>query len=392
MPEPVKLTAAKYKLLADYPYFSSVLYNMVSIPQEGLGTTGVDKDWKLYYDPKVIDEYDTIALSAFLAHEIEHCLRGHHDRCMTREPHKFNIAGDFEINDSYDLILKHLPKKYLRLADEIGKPRGLTAEEYYEFLDKMQQNAQKNKNGQPVEGMPTPTCGGCSGNPQPWEKPGDKGENGEEGKNSFEQQLVRTQVAKDVQAHGNAPAHLQKWANEHLNPSIPWERELRAIIKNAISRAQNPTDFTYRRPQRKFVEDFVFPRTIGYQPTIGVWVDTSGSMYCGQRFEKAVAELTGLLKGRKLLIATGDTQLATFQTDITNIKKVNFTGGGGTDVEAGITQLYEKAHGKIDIMIVLTDMETSWGHRIPPVKTIIVNVGEAGVAGPTWKHKRLDVK
>ena len=77
---------------------------------------------------------------------------------------------------------------------------------------------------------------------------------------------------------------------------------------------------------------------------------------------------------------------------MTDIKKVNFTGGGGTDVEAGITQLYEKAKGGIDIMIVITDMETSWGSRIPPVKTIIVNVGEPGVGGPTWNHKRIDVR
>ena len=62
---------------------------------------------------------------------------------------------------------------------------------------------------------------------------------------------------KDLPKGNKYSDAVQKWANEHLNPSIPWERELRAIIKNAISRAQNPTDFTYRRPQRKFVEDFV---------------------------------------------------------------------------------------------------------------------------------------
>lgn len=384
MPEPVKLTAAKYKLLAEFPYFSSILYNMISVPKEGLGTTSVDAQWKLYYDPAVIEEYDTVALSAFLAHEVEHCLRGHFDRCGSREHKLFNLAGDMEINDSYDLILKHLPKKYLRLADEINQPRGLTAEEYYEHIEKLAE--------QKLQGMPTPGCGGCSGNPEPHESPSDTGEHGEEGKGSFDQQLVRTQVAKDIQQHGNAPAHLQKWANEFLNPTIPWEKELRAIINNAIARAMNPTDFTYRRPQRKFIDDFVFPRTIGYQPTIGVWVDTSGSMYCSNRFEKAATELKGLLKGRKLLIATGDTELATFQKDITDIKKVNFTGGGGTDVEAGITQLYEKAKGGIDIMIVITDMETSWGSRIPPIKTIIVNVGEPGVGGPTWNHKRIDVR
>ena len=382
--EPPKLTAAKYKVLEDFPYFSSIIYSMVTIEKPGIMTTAVDAQWKLYYDPQFVAEQTTMCLAGALVHEVEHCLRGHLDRCSTRDPKLWNIAGDMEINDSHKIILDNIPKEFCRLPDEIQQPCDLPGETYY---DVMMQNA-KQQAQMKAKGS---RCGGCSGNTQPWEDPSDTGPNGEEGKGQFDQTLIKTQVAKDIQTHGNAPEHLKRWANEVLNPTIPWERELRAIITQAIQRASNPTDFTYRRPQRKVIADFIFPRTIGFQPTIGVWIDTSGSMYCSNRFDKAAAELKGLLKGRKLLIATGDTALATFQKDVTSLSKVTFEGGGGTDVEAGITELWEKANRKMDIMIVVTDMETSWGHRVPPVKTIIVNVGDADTPGPAWKHKRINV-
>lgn len=98
---PTKLAAARFKATSVRPYLSAGIWALIPVESKGLGTLGVDKHWRMYYDPDVIETWSVDEIAGVLYHEISHLLRDHcyraEDMGTSLDPltaARWNIAGD----------------------------------------------------------------------------------------------------------------------------------------------------------------------------------------------------------------------------------------------------------------------------------------------------------
>ena len=420
-----EIQAARLAACHKFPYLSTGIWAMNVIPSEecmsgGTPTMGVDKYWRCYYHPDIINKWTVPTITAVIYHEILHLLRRHHKRAeaMLAIPEIANIAMDAEVNDNVrddclyhgkDNIEAMLPKGSI-YAKSFNMEDGLLWEEYYEKLIKMEE-----EDGPPITARPDLMAsdggygGSCAdGVQREWEhgKPGDpldgppldldesttssedSGVN-PSGVDAGRSELIARDIANKTQedaknarkrGRGSIPEHLRVWSEELLTPRVCWKRELRAQIKSAIAHVNGQTDYTYKRPSRK--QDaygaIIAPAMHSPRARIAIVVDTSGSMMGGE-LDEAMAEVGGICKeggatGSDMYLIACDSQASRAQK-IISAKHADLTGGGGTDMGIGILSA-EKIKPAVDICIVLTDGIAPYGDHKPRFKTIIGIVGD----------------
>jgi hypothetical protein len=103
---------------------------------------------------------------------------------------------------------------------------------------------------------------------------------------------------------------------------------------------------------------------------------------------RAVAELGGLT--RQLGYAS-DVLVACCDTVVHDVRKV-FTGaqlemygGGGTDIGAGLQWFTEQRRTPIDLLVIVSDCQTTWPQEAPPFPAITIRVGDG--APPPWGER-----
>jgi predicted metal-dependent peptidase len=191
---------------------------------------------------------------------------------------------------------------------------------------------------------------------------------------SDEHESIKTIIAEEVKKHersnpGSVPAHVKLWAESVLaHKPVSWKQILRGEVKQAIAWKRGKTDYQKKRPSRRQpVKDVIYPSLRSPNPRIGVAVDTSASNV--HNLGIVLKEIEAIIKqvgvrGRDLLVFSVDTESKNNITPVTDIKKVTFDGGGGTDMRVAYTSLSE-IKPNIDIGIVITDGETPWLHESP---------------------------
>ena len=412
-----EVQAARLAVCHKFPYLSTGIWAMNVIPSEecmsgDTPTMGVDKYWRCYYHPKIVEKWSVPTITAVFYHEILHLLRRHHKRSevMLAIPEIANIAMDAEVNDNVRDDCRYHGKEGIQAklpdgsiyAASFGMEDGLLWEEYYaKLVDR------KKDHGTPL--TDTSDYGGscADGVKREWEhgKPGapldgppldpdesatsseDDGVN-PSGVDSGRSELIERDIANKTQeeskvrskrGRGSVPEHLQVWSVELLSPKVCWKRELRAQIKSAIAHVSGQTDYTYKRPSRK--QDaygaIIAPAMHSPRARIAIVVDTSGSMMGGE-LDEAMAEVGGICKeggatASDMYLIACDSQASRAQK-IISAKHADLTGGGGTDMGRGILSA-EKIKPAVDICIVLTDGIAPYGDHKPRFKTIIGIVG-----------------
>jgi len=383
---PKDLQAARYALTRSHTYISSILLSLNFIEKPGYGTLGVDKYWRCYYDPALVEKWAGKKLQGVLYHEVNHLLRDHPHRGELFDSHeKYNISGDLEINPDVIASGLELPDGVVFPA-QFKLPEHMLAEEYY---NKIPDPPKGGKGGKLGAGK----CGSCAGNPMDGEEEAPPGEG--EGPSNAEKELIKRQVAKDVEAAassgiGTVPAGLRRWAEATLHPQVKWTKELASAVRRAMIEAMGKTDRTYKRMSR--ISGGLGGRIIlagwkSYVPNVALVFDTSGSM--GQTdLAKALTEAKGVLQtiggsGFGVTSISVDCQLGS-KKRVSSINQITLDGGGGTDMGVGIQAAIDNKP-RIDVCIVLTDGFTPWPAEPPPFKTIVV-LTQAGAEKqvPTW--------
>jgi rubredoxin len=92
-----RLQIARMWLVNEYPFFASLLYRMPVVESRDTETFAVDKFGRIYINPDYANGLPTERYAAALVHELNHFIRGHHDRFPGGT--LGNLAGDCEIND-----------------------------------------------------------------------------------------------------------------------------------------------------------------------------------------------------------------------------------------------------------------------------------------------------
>lgn len=385
---PHELQTARYALTRSHSYMSSLVLSLNFVESPGLGTLGVDKYWRCYYDPEVLKKWTMKELEGVLFHESNHLLRNHPERSEFFED-KFlmNIAEDIEINPDVISSGLTLPAGCM-MPETYGLQDGMLAEEIYHKLPVKKINIS-------APGVGGGQCGSCAGQPLPNGIEQGKPDAGE-GIGPAEQELIKRQVAKDIESasktQGNVPAGLKRWAEATLHPQVKWTKELASTVRRSMIEVMGKMDRTFKRPSRVSTalgDRIVLPGSKSYIPNVALVFDTSGSM--GESdLAKSVSEGKGVLSA----LGGGGHSVTTISVDcsvgskkrVSNIRNVELSGGGGTDMRVGLSEA-ETIKPRVDVVIVFTDGDTPWPAEPCPFKVIAVLTSGDRSTVPGWMKK-----
>lgn len=392
---PQSIQTARLLLASDHGYLSGVLWNLRPVEKPGIGTMGVDHNWRLYYDPAIDQKWNEEQVTAVLMHECNHVLRKHQldnrakpfMHCMPVQPEcsgcgeaseTWNWAADAEINPGLRKLGFKLPPEGIfpeKFLDKQGKPfpDGLLAEEYFDLFTKWKQGQSKQGKGKGQGNEHGQACGSVAGNPQDYED----GEPAESDKLSeTEKELILRDVAKKIEdrikQQGKVPAGLERWAHEILHPKVPWQKELRVSSLRNIAECAGKREYSFKRPHRRqAVLETVAPTLRDFKPRVGIIRDTSGSMNDND-LAKTLAETKGILDTLhgEIIDIEVDCKVQDVKK-ISNVRQIHMKGGGGTDMGVGIEHA-ATLKPRLDLCVVLTDGETPWPSHKPPFKVIVV--------------------
>ncbi|MEU4835221.1 VWA-like domain-containing protein [Streptosporangium sp. NPDC023615] len=388
-----------------------------------------DTRWNVHVETGTALATPVEEIGWWLLHQIGHLVRAHAARSPVRPAHgnthaageagsaearRWNQAADAEINDDLEAEGLHGPAGVISPA-LLGLPPNRTAEEYVPMLDVLAEALGRGG----VALSDAVDCGGAAdGLDRGHHSPGPGGSGG---LGELERELLERSIAAGVQeraaTRGDVPLGLRRWAEGRLRPEVDWRALLGSLIRRGVSTAAGRVDFGHRRPSRRAgaTPGIVMPAMVGPAPSVAVVIDTSGSV--GRPvLGRLVAETTGVLNRaagprRRLRVICCDTVAHPVQEirraqdavaavaavaarntvntvdamgamDAADAGGLALTGGGGTDMRAGIAAAVA-LRPRPDLVIVMTDGLTPWPERRPPAQVIVCLVGEEGQA-PAW--------
>lgn len=386
-------------------YYADAAFRVRPVAAEALGTWAVDKAWRIYIDPAHLPGgeagWTVEQCTDVFEHELGHLLREHDARMRlhagaTQNHEVSNIACDLEIND--DLDPNGFVAKIGCTPNKMQLPENKTCEQYYDLLMEQQEQNKGQGDGQgdgqdkPQGGMNGKGCGsGGGGNPIEGElDPTD--DSVADGVGEGEAKIARHGVAEAIQQHerqhgrGTVPGGLSEWANKVLAPAtVPWQRVLQSAIRAGVKIVRGRTDYSYSRLSRRAssVQNVALPGTFSPTPSVGVILDTSGSMSL-EMVTEALNEIEGISKQLSLDPST----LTLVQVDAAagsiqpwkSARNLELTGRGGTDMRVGYQTYAEmKRSQRPNILVCLTDGYTPWPTEKPRgvMKAVIGIIGDS---------------
>lgn len=409
MTEVPGVATARLWAASRFPYLASAVFGVQPRPAPGITTVAVDESWRLWVDAEVCAGWPPAQFGSVLVHHVCHLLRAHADRAratgvvpddtafavaaehtgaagyapgrQSRSVHWIRCA-DAEINDDLVPAGLELPGEPV-LPRHLGHQEGQLAEQYYAAAAR----PDRERDGWDLD------CGsGADGCSRPWEGvPG-----AEPGLQPWQARLLCRLTAQEILRHareiGTVPAGLTRWATVLLEPQVDWRRALAAEVRKAVADVTGAVDYSYRRPSRRATVsgDVVLPALRRPVPDVAVVCDTSGSM-TDDLLAASLAEVEGLLRAlglaRRLRVIACDTAAAAARR-VTSARRVELTGGGGTDMGAGIAAA-AALRPRPAITVVLTDGLTPWPDVPPRGMTVVVGLLGSGPGGeppqpPAW--------
>jgi len=392
------LAGARLWAASRFPYLATGVFGAQVVAERGSGTVSVDESWRMRADPELTAAWTPAQLGSVLVHHVCHLLRTHGERAQAAgvqpdEARTWVRAADAEINDDLVPAGLDLPGRPV-LPSDLRAEDGLLTEQYFDGIRRAQRaSAQQAEGGRGTGNLdrsaPWLDCGsGADGMPRPGQQPGARGG----ALPGWQADLLRRQVAQDVLAHGKqpgtVPAGLLRWAEEFLSPKVNWRVLLAAELRRAVAEVSGAVDYSYRRPSRRsaVAGQVVLPALRRPVPEVAVVCDTSGSM-TADLLAMVLAEVEGLLRtlglARQVRVLACDTAVGPAQR-VNSARQVQLTGGGGTDMGAGI-RAAAALRPRPAVTVVLTDGYTPWPTEPPKGMRIVVGlIGTQAPDAPPW--------
>lgn len=388
-----KFLKVRAALILDHPFFGSLalrlkpveVRDMVVHGYMHMTTLAVDGQ-HIYYHPDFVSSLSVDHLKFIVAHEVMHCVWNHvggRARRGDRDPVKWNIAGDFVIND----LLKNLKDDKGRNAFDMP-PMGLWDEKYSHkewtadrvYLDLPDPpprpqmsvkiglkapNPKGDEDGQPQHGK---------GHPQPGEKgggfdfvldgpPEKQNDESERNQQQREWKVATIQAANSARMQGKLFADLERFLEQLFKPQVDWVERLRQFVSAATR-----DDYDWRRPNKRF-PDVYLPSLYNEQlGEIVVVIDDSGSID-DVTLAKFAAEIKAIVEDCRPetthLIYCDSSVKAHYKLKVGEDIPLKVHGGGGTDFNPPFDLVREK--GIVPkCLIYLTDLYGPWPKLPPP--------------------------
>ncbi len=379
----LRIMAAKIIAQSRWPYLSTLLFTLRSVPSKELPTLAVDDGWRMYYNEEFVLQQIPEVLATMVLHEAMHCVSKHGPRFQALNQEAahhniWNLAGDANINNVLDeskMPWGEFPPVRYETLSKYGVKQDMTTETAYftmlEYFDR-----------HPEEGEETSDCGSVmGGSARGYELP--RNDENSPAVKRDQQDVIRDRVAQDVLNHagakgiGSVPGALLRWANELLNPKIDWRRALAGAFRTSLATVLGRKDYTYTRPSRRqgamsnSTYEIILPAMRKpAPPPIAIVVDTSGSI-SDKEITEFLSEIEGIAKSngisQGLTVIPCDAEVGEIQKlrSLSGISNLRITGGGGTDLRVGI-EAATKLKQIPRIIIVLTDGYTPWPEKLEP--------------------------
>lgn len=326
------LSRAKINMMThpDSTFFTTVCFSLkhewdTSIPK--FATDGVN----IKANPEYFLSCSVDAQVYHLLHEAMHVAFMHMlpERRAHRDETKWNKAADYVVNGILNSRGYKMPSGMLHDSDYYGK----SVEEVYDLLedDDMPEDLKDLLN-------PVSPSGDSQGEGSGDGKPNSQQQQQqmlEELKEHIDEMVTRAAMQSKMSGDkpGSVPGEIEFYLDGLLNPRMPWNRILRKHL-SAFSR----DDYSYRKLNKRYMPEFYMPSL--YSEAMGdvaVIVDTSGSV-SDEDFHKFVSETASILRMLKpsaINFVQFDTSIRAVDTlkNLRDIKKLKFTGRGGTKIE-----------------------------------------------------------
>ncbi len=353
-----------------------------------------------------------------LGHEILHCVYNHQGRMHLREPLRWNIACDYAVNRDLKELNVELPPGVVE--DVNDEYEDLISEEIYNRLAPITTTIVSVPGYKPLDDDGDGE-GGRSGD-------GDGGEDGDEEEDSegnsqgkrgnrpnsnatggevcpegslgplAEQAGISPQDVKDAQQGtdwrswaieavknagsdpGDVPAGVRLQVDSYKTPAkVPWRAALSAFF------ISDKTDISWSRPSRRFAASGLYlpSRQGDILDEIVVSVDLSGSVdhNMRQNFFVEINTILNVIRPKAVRLIYFDCEVH-YNRQFTNAELPLADmpppeGGGGTSPDCVYDALEKeiKKGEKINCLIMLTDMEMSFG-KAPPYPVLFVTESE----------------
>lgn len=357
------LSKAKIQLMAtpDSVFFTTLCFSLVHEFSEDIPTACTNGK-RVQYNPEFFMGLRPEERVFLLLHETLHCAYLHMARLKDLEPRKWNIAADHVINLQLKARGFVMPKD--GLADEIYT--GMSTEEVYAAL-------------------PDNPTADVNMDLEPGDAESDKSLEKE-----MQDILVRARLQSKMTGDkpGTIPGEIEIFLNRLLNPKLPWQRILQKYIQTY---AMN--DYSYRKPNRRFMPDFYLPTLISENLIdIAVAVDTSGSVTDDEflRFISETSSILRMMKPETLTLIQFDSEIRSVDRvkTLRDLSQVSFTGRGGTRIEPVINWANTN---RPQLLLVFTDGEFYFHNAATKVDVIWLIHGGRDFTPPFGKKINYEI-
>lgn len=318
------ISSAKLRLFAkkDWVFMATLCSLLETVITDSIPYGATDGN-NLYINPETFVKLTDQEQVFLLAHEALHVAYLHMSRRETRDPELFNMACDFVIN--LELVNQGFTMIDGGLIDK--KYHNMSAEEVYELI-------KNTASPQDVIGL-------------------DLIENTADTTTITAKVIQAVHTAQRADAYGSVPNSIKRFIDELHKPKINWKVVLKRFLLDA-----GKADYTWNKPNRRLLnQGFYLPSINAYGLSkVTFAIDTSGSV-TDKMFTQFISEISYVFKQlnpESIDLMLFDTEVKLHQEvkSINELKKVKFTGCGGTDVTDTINQ-YNKTNSKA--LIVITD-------------------------------------
>ena len=358
-----RMMRGRITLLMTEPFFGTLLLRLGLVEDASVGTMATDGK-KLFWAPQFVENIPEEHLTGVLAHEVLHVANLHMLRRGSRDPDRWNIACDAVINHVLINAGFKLPPNGV-WGPEWAWAEGLSAEEAYDRLPPDPPGA-----GAPGQVLDSPAAG--------------------EAERSMVAQDVKVAVAQaalaeKIKRKGNLPSWLSKMVEDICEAKIPWQDVLRRFFS-----ARTPADYTWARPNRRFVAAGIYmPGTIKQGIGEGVvYVDTSGSCWSDRpQFWGEMRAIIEDLMPERVHVVQCDAGVGDFHTyEMGEPINLEAIGGGGSDFRPAFAAV-EEAAIRPQWAVVLSDMEIDFPSDAPHYPVLMVSTTKK--KGPEWAEEHI---
>lgn len=372
-----RISVARTQLLLSHPFYGTLVMSLknVAAPEgSGVKTAAVD-GVHIWWCPEYLDGLTDAELKGVLAHEVMHCVLNHHTRRASRDPKRWNVAGDYLINSVLKAENFVLPKDVLYGPFSIDKD---TTESIYSQIPEPPPGSGQGGQGGGQDMDPggaggvidAPAKGTPDVNGDPVGTPQDQ---------AVDWQTKATQAAQMASARGKIAAGLKELIDSLNESRLDWRAVLAEFLESG-----RPDDYSFRRPNRRFLgleEPIYLPGPV--PSNMGEWVvaiDSSGSV-SREMLKAFLSEVQGamdMLNPERTHVITCDAEVQTHQIfEAGDTLAPEVKGRGGTEFIPVFEHV--EAQGLDPLCLVyLSDMECSDFPPEPAYPTLWIRCNPRG--------------